>query len=138
MAIPELRDPKKMAASSEPLAAAAVGPRRRTRLAHAAARGDLAGLRGWLAHGARVDAVNINGWMPLHYAAAAGHAAAVELLAARGAPVGAVATVNATKVANVVEAVTEITQGGAHVSVDALGHPTTCFNSISNFIRPFG
>lgn len=45
---------------------------------------------------------------------------------------GAVATVNAMKVANVVEAVTEITQGGAHVSVDALGHPTTCFNSISN------
>jgi len=45
---------------------------------------------------------------------------------------GAVATVNATQVANVVEAVTEITQGGAHVSVDALGHPTTCFNSISN------
>jgi alcohol dehydrogenase len=45
---------------------------------------------------------------------------------------GAVATVNALKVANVVEAVTEITQGGAHVSLDALGHPTTCFNSISN------
>ncbi|OGB59778.1 MAG: alcohol dehydrogenase [Burkholderiales bacterium RIFOXYD12_FULL_59_19] len=45
---------------------------------------------------------------------------------------GAVATVNATKVASVVEAVTEITHGGAHVSVDALGHPTTCFNSISN------
>jgi alcohol dehydrogenase len=45
---------------------------------------------------------------------------------------GAVATVNASKVPNVVEAVTEITQGGAHVSLDALGHPTTCFNSISN------
>ncbi|MES2951558.1 MAG: zinc-dependent alcohol dehydrogenase family protein [Pseudomonadota bacterium] len=45
---------------------------------------------------------------------------------------GAVATVNASKVANVVEAVLEITQGGAHVSLDALGHPTTCFNSISN------
>jgi alcohol dehydrogenase len=45
---------------------------------------------------------------------------------------GAVATVNASKVANVVEAVTEITHGGAHVSLDALGHPTTCFNSISN------
>lgn len=45
---------------------------------------------------------------------------------------GAVATVNAAKVANVVEAVAEITQGGAHVSLDALGHPTTCFNSISN------
>ncbi|ASK21102.1 zinc-dependent alcohol dehydrogenase family protein [Halomonas sp. N3-2A] len=45
---------------------------------------------------------------------------------------GAVATVNAAEVADVVEAVAEITQGGAHVSLDALGHPTTCFNSISN------
>jgi len=48
---------------------------------------------------------------------------------------GAVATVNASQVANVVEAVMEITQGGAHVSLDALGHPTTCFNSISNLRR---
>ena len=46
--------------------------------------------------------------------------------------VGAVATVNASQVTNVVDAVMEITQGGAHVSLDALGHPTTCFNSISN------
>ena len=45
---------------------------------------------------------------------------------------GAVACVNATGVASVVEAVVEISQGGVHVSVDALGHPTTCFNSISN------
>lgn len=45
---------------------------------------------------------------------------------------GAVATVNATQVANVAEAVMEITRGGVHVSLDALGHPTTCFNSISN------
>jgi alcohol dehydrogenase len=45
---------------------------------------------------------------------------------------GATATVNAAKVTNVVEAVVEITRGGAHVSLDALGHPTTCFNSISN------
>ena len=45
---------------------------------------------------------------------------------------GAVATVNAIKTTNVVEAVREITHGGAHVSLDALGHPTTCFNSISN------
>lgn len=45
---------------------------------------------------------------------------------------GAVATVNASRVASVVEAVRDITQGGAHVSLDALGHPTTCFNSISN------
>lgn len=45
---------------------------------------------------------------------------------------GAVATVNASQVSNVIEAVIEITKGGAHVSLDALGHPTTCFNSISN------
>jgi alcohol dehydrogenase len=45
---------------------------------------------------------------------------------------GAVATVNATQVPDVAEAVIEITKGGAHVSLDALGHPTTCFNSISN------
>jgi alcohol dehydrogenase len=48
---------------------------------------------------------------------------------------GAVAVVNAARVADVVEAVKEITQGGAHVSLDALGHPTTCFNSISNLRR---
>jgi alcohol dehydrogenase len=45
---------------------------------------------------------------------------------------GAVATVNATQVANVAEAVIEISRGGVDVSIDALGHPTTCFNSISN------
>ena len=45
---------------------------------------------------------------------------------------GAVATVNARQVADVTEAVIEITKGGAHVSLDALGHPTTCFHSISN------
>ena len=45
---------------------------------------------------------------------------------------GAIATVNATRVSNVAEAVIEITKGGAHVSLDALGHPTTCFNSVSN------
>ena len=45
---------------------------------------------------------------------------------------GAVATVDATQVASVPEAVRELTGGGAHVSLDALGHPTTCFNSISS------
>ena len=45
---------------------------------------------------------------------------------------GAVATVNAHKVHNVVEVVAEISKGGVHVSLDALGHPETCFNSISN------
>lgn len=48
---------------------------------------------------------------------------------------GAVATVNASQVSNVVEAVQEITKGGAHVSLDALGHTTTCFNSIGNLRR---
>lgn len=48
---------------------------------------------------------------------------------------GAVATVNATTTNNVVEAVREITKGGAHASIDALGHPATCFNSIANLRR---
>ena len=48
---------------------------------------------------------------------------------------GAVATVNASGLADVAEAVREITKGGAHVSIDALGHPATCFNSIKNLRR---
>ncbi len=48
---------------------------------------------------------------------------------------GAVATINANSVPDVVEAVREITKGGAHVSIDALGHPVTCFNSIKNLRR---
>ena len=48
---------------------------------------------------------------------------------------GAVATINASQVADVTEAVMEITRGGAHVSLDALGHPATCFNSINNLRR---
>lgn len=43
---------------------------------------------------------------------------------------GAVATVNGAAVADVAEAVMEISKGGAHVSLDALGHPVTCVNSI--------
>jgi len=46
--------------------------------------------------------------------------------------VGAAATVNATKTKDVVESVLDITHGGADVSIDALGSPTTCFNSIAN------
>jgi alcohol dehydrogenase len=49
---------------------------------------------------------------------------------ARG--VGAVAVVNAAKTKAVVEAVMEITDGGAHLSIDGLGSPTTCFNSVAN------
>jgi alcohol dehydrogenase len=45
---------------------------------------------------------------------------------------GAAASINARKVDNVVEAVREATGGGAHVSVDALGSPVTCYNSIAN------
>ncbi|MBT8372583.1 MAG: zinc-dependent alcohol dehydrogenase family protein [Desulfobacterales bacterium] len=46
--------------------------------------------------------------------------------------IGAVATVNATNAENVVEEVLDITQGGAHISIDALGSPATCFNSVAN------
>lgn len=49
--------------------------------------------------------------------------------------IGAVATINASKTPNVVKAVKQITDGGAHMSVDALGHPTTSYNSISNLRR---
>jgi alcohol dehydrogenase len=44
---------------------------------------------------------------------------------------GAVAVVDARDTADVAGAVRELTRGGAHVSVDALGHPETCVNSIS-------
>jgi len=46
--------------------------------------------------------------------------------------IGAVATVNAAEVEQVAAAVLEISGGGVHVSLDALGHPTTCYNSIAN------
>ena len=49
---------------------------------------------------------------------------------------GAVATINGSS-ENVVETVIDLTRGGAHVSLDALGHPVTCFNSILN-LRPRG
>ena len=45
--------------------------------------------------------------------------------------IGANATVNAATAPDVVEAVVEITGGGAHVSLDAFGSPTTSFNSIA-------
>jgi alcohol dehydrogenase len=49
--------------------------------------------------------------------------------------IGAVHSINASETADVIGAVKEITKGGAHVSIDALGHPTTCFNSIANLRR---
>jgi alcohol dehydrogenase len=45
--------------------------------------------------------------------------------------IGAVSTINATETTEVVAAIREITSGGAHVSMDALGAPVTCFNSIA-------
>lgn len=48
---------------------------------------------------------------------------------------GAVATINANQVEDVVEAIHEITKGGAHVSLDALGHPITAVNSVKSLRR---
>jgi alcohol dehydrogenase len=44
---------------------------------------------------------------------------------------GADAVINAKATPDVVEGVMRITGGGAHVSIDALGNPTTCFNSVA-------
>lgn len=44
---------------------------------------------------------------------------------------GAVATINGQN-NDVVESIMDVSNGGAHVSVDALGHPMTCFNSVSS------
>jgi len=46
--------------------------------------------------------------------------------------IGANVSVNASQTENVVEEIRDITMGGAHVSIDALGNPVTCFNSIAN------
>jgi len=45
---------------------------------------------------------------------------------------GAIVTINARKTPDVVSYVKGFTNGGAHVSIDALGSEVTCFNSISN------
>ncbi len=49
--------------------------------------------------------------------------------------IGAVAAINSREVEDVAAAVKDITGGGAHVSIDALGNPVTCFNSIKNLRR---
>ena len=46
--------------------------------------------------------------------------------------IGATATVNAKITEDVVQDIIDLTEGGAHVSIDALGSPVTCFNSIAN------
>jgi len=45
---------------------------------------------------------------------------------------GAVATVNAGESSSVVDEVRSISDGGVHLSMDALGDTTTCYNSIAN------
>jgi alcohol dehydrogenase len=45
--------------------------------------------------------------------------------------IGASAVVHAAEVKDVVAQVVDITGGGAHVSIDALGNPTTSFNSVA-------
>ncbi len=46
--------------------------------------------------------------------------------------VGAAQTVNARSVGNVVQTVRDLSGGGAHVTVDALGSPQTCFDAIAS------
>jgi len=65
--------------------------------------------------GARVIAVDIN-----------------DAALRRAKELGAAATVNSRNSREVVGEIRELTRGGAHVSLDALGHPETCFNSIAN------
>ena len=45
---------------------------------------------------------------------------------------GAMATVNSKNSRDVIGTIKEMTKGGVHVSLDALGHQETCFNSIAN------
>jgi len=44
--------------------------------------------------------------------------------------IGAEYTINAKTTPNIPEAILEVTKRGAHISMDALGHPETCANSI--------
>lgn len=73
------------------------------------------------------------GLSAVHIAAALGASVvAVDIFdekLAKARELGAVATVNAAR-ESVPEAVKEITKGGAHVSIDALGIQATCINSL--------
>ena len=48
---------------------------------------------------------------------------------------GAAATVDARHVADVAQAVVDASAGGAHLSLDALGHPDTCVASVASLRR---
>ena len=53
----------------------------------------------------------------------------------RARALGASVTVNSRTVSDAVQAVRDETGGGVHVSLDALGHPQTAFNSVANLRR---
>jgi alcohol dehydrogenase len=46
--------------------------------------------------------------------------------------VGAQVTINGNQTKNLVEYIIHLTEGGAHLSIDALGSPETCYNSVAN------
>lgn len=48
---------------------------------------------------------------------------------------GATVTIDASEVADVARAVMDVSDGGVHVSVDALGHPDTCVASVESLRR---
>ncbi len=50
----------------------------------------------------------------------------------KASEVGADVTLNAQEIDNIVEAIRELSSGGVHVSLDALGNRITCYNSIAN------
>ncbi|MBL0370508.1 zinc-dependent alcohol dehydrogenase family protein [Rhizobium sp. KVB221] len=99
-----------------------------------------------------VDQARVRGgeWVAVHGCGGVG-LSAIMIAAAQGASViavdisseklelalslGATAAINSRDVASVVQAVKDLTGGGAHASIDALGHPETCFNSIANLRR---
>lgn len=53
----------------------------------------------------------------------------------RARALGAEAAVNSREVPDTVQAVRDLTGGGVHVSLDALGHPQTAFDSVANLRR---
>jgi alcohol dehydrogenase len=85
-------------------------------------------------------------WVAVHGCGGVG-LSAIMIAAARGARIvavdvaneklqfaraaGATATVNALESEDVVGDIRGLTGGGVHASLDALGHPDTCFNSVS-------
>ncbi len=75
--------------------------------------------------GVGLSAVMIAGALGANVVAIDINPAARELAQALGA------TVTIDGAGDVVNAVRDLTGGGAHVSLDALGHPTTCFNSVA-------